>query len=105
MPREEIKITIMMKGDRALIGAQAPECDPKMITVQGTLQTALERVPSFIEQSNLEWDASPRNPKAPPPPPPPAPARVATTTSTAAGKSTVTKPAKPSTEVKQQKFF
>ncbi|GAH41526.1 unnamed protein product, partial [marine sediment metagenome] len=33
-------------------------------TMQGNLQTALERIPSFVEEANQQWDAAPRNPKS-----------------------------------------
>ncbi len=64
MPRDELKVNIIIKGDRIFLGAQATDCDPKMATLQGNLQTALERIPSFVEEANLQWDAAPRNPKS-----------------------------------------
>ena len=64
MSREELKVSIIIKGDRIFLGAQATDCDPKMTTLQGNLQTALERIPSFIEEANRQWDASPHNPRS-----------------------------------------
>ena len=64
MSREELKVAIIIKGDRIFLGAQATDCDPKMTTLQGNLQTALERIPSFIEEANRQWDASPHNPSS-----------------------------------------
>ena len=64
MPRDELKVNIIIKGDRIFLGAQATDCDPKMATMQGNLQTALERIPSFVEEANQQWDAAPRNPKS-----------------------------------------
>jgi len=78
MPRDELKVNIIIKGDRIFLGTQATDCDPKMATMQGNLQTALERIPSFVEEANQQWDAAPRNPKSTIPEPV-APARVATT--------------------------
>ena len=49
MAREELKVNIIINGDRIFLGAQATDCDPKMTTLQGNLQTALERIPSFVE--------------------------------------------------------
>ena len=49
MTREELKVNIIIKGDRIFLGVQATDCDPKMTTLQGNLQTALERIPSFVE--------------------------------------------------------
>jgi len=82
MAREELKINIIIKGNQVFLGAQATDCDPKMTALQGDLQAALARVPSFVEEANLQWDASPRNPKSTiPEPVPPAPVRTATTVS------------------------
>ena len=77
MPRDELKVNIIIKGDRIFLGAQATDCDPKMATMQGNLQTALERIPSFVEEANQQWDAAPRNPKSTIPEPV-APVRTAT---------------------------
>ena len=77
MSREELKVNIIIKGDRIFLGAQATDCDPKMATLQGNLQTALESIPSFVEEANRQWDAAPRNPKSTIPEPV-APVRTAT---------------------------
>jgi len=96
MSREELKVNIIIKGDRIFLGAQATDCDPKMATLQGNLQTALERIPSFVEEANQQWDAAPRNPKSTIPEPV-APVRTATVASkTAASKAK---------EPAQPKFF
>jgi hypothetical protein len=78
MAREELKINIVIKGEQILVGAQATDCDPKMTMLKGDLKTALERIPSFVEESNKEWDWRPRNPKSTiPEPKPPVPAKTA----------------------------
>lgn len=101
MAREELKINIIIKGDRAFLGVQATECDPKMTTVQGDLQAILAQVPAFVEQANREWDVSARNPKsAIPEPAPPAPVRTASP-SRAATKTAAKAPEKPA----QPRFF
>ncbi len=97
MPREELKVNIIIKGDCIFLGAQVTDCDPKMTTLQGNLQTALERVPSFIEEANQQWDAAPHNPKSTIPEPV-APVRTATV---AASKPAATK----TKETAQPKFF
>ena len=97
MAREELRINIIIKGDRIFLGAQATDCDPKMTTLQGNLQTALERIPSFIEEANRLWDASPHNPKSTVPEPA-APVRTA---ATAASQPAAAKPGQPA----QQNFF
>jgi len=97
MSREELKVNIIIKGDRIFLGAQATDCDPKMTTLQGNLQTALERISSFIEEANRQWDDSPHNPRSTVPEPV-APVRTA---ATAASKPAATKPGQPA----QQNFF
>ena len=90
MAREELKISIIIKEDRIFLGALATDCDPKMTTIQGDLAAVLERIPSFIEESNQQWDAAPRNPKSTiPEPVAPVPVRTATA---AASKSAAAKP-------------
>ena len=96
MSREELKVNIIIKGDRIFLGAQATDCDPKMATLPGNLQTALERIPSFVEEANQQWDAAPRNPKSTIPEPV-APVRTATV----ASKSAAAK----SSQSAQPKFF
>ena len=97
MSREELKVNIIIKGDRIFLGAQATDCDPKMTILQGNLQTALERIPSFIEDVNRQWDSSPHNPRSTIPEPA-APVRTA---APAASKPAATKPGQPA----QQNFF
>ena len=98
MAREGLKINIIIKGDHIFLGAQATDCDPKMTTLQGDLQAVLARIPSFVEESNQQWDVSARNPKSnvPEPVAPSATARTVTT-------STASKPAAAKTN--QPSFF
>jgi len=98
--REELKINIIIKGDRILLAAQATDCDPTMTTLQGNLQAALERIPSFVEEANQQWAISPHYPKStiPEPAPPPPPARTATS---AGSRTATTKPSEPA----QPRFF
>ena len=100
MAREELKITIIIKGDRVLLAAQATDCDPTMTTLQGDLPAALERIPSFVEESNQQWDVSPHFPKSaiPEPAPPPPPVRTA---APSGSKAVATKPSQPA----QPRFF
>lgn len=101
MAREELRINIIIKGDHVFLGAQATDCDPKMTMLQGTLQTALERIPSFVEESNTQWDAAPRNPKSAIPEPVPAPPPVNRTATTAKKTKAAEKAAPPA----QPRFF
>ena len=97
MARKELKVNIIIKGDHIFLGVQAADCDPKMTTLQGNLQAALERIPSLIEEANRQWDASPHNPKSTiPEPVPAAPIRTATTTPATTNKpAAAVKPAQP----------
>ena len=92
MAREDLKINIIIKGDRIFLAAQATDCDPKMTTLQGNLQVAIERIPSFVEEANREWDTAPHNPKSTIP----EPVAPATTITSAASKpSAKAAPAQP----------
>ena len=97
MAREELNVNIIIKGDHIFLGAQATDCDPKMTTLQGTLQDALDRVPSFVGESNQQWAVAPRNPKSTlPEPVAMAPVRNATTPTTMAAKpAPANQPAQP----------
>jgi len=57
--REELRINIIIKGNHIIMGAQASDCDPRMTALQGDLAAAIARIPSFVEESNRQWDASP----------------------------------------------
>ncbi len=97
MAREELKINIILRGDRILLGAQATDCDPQIATLQGDLQTALERIPAFVDEANQQWDISPRYPKStiPEPAPPPPPVRTATTGASRPAAAKTSQPAQP----------
>jgi len=82
-PSDELKIVITLKGDRAIVGIQSPDCDPIFTPLGGGLPAALSQIPALVESANAKWDANPKNPKAKMPEPPPAPEpvrRQATTT-------------------------
>jgi len=74
---DELKVVIILKGNRAMVGVQSPDCDPIFTTIEGDMSAALSQVPALIEIANAKWDSSPRNPKAdlPEPPPSTTPAR------------------------------
>ena len=97
MAREDLKVNIIIKGDHIFLGVQATDCDPKMTTLQGNLQAALARIPSFVEEANRQWDASPHNPKSTVPEPV-APVRTA---ATAVSQPAAAKPGQPA----QPNFF
>jgi len=60
---EEIKIVIVLKGDRGSVGIQSPDCDPVFATFEGDLGVALEKVPVLVEEANRRWDQNPKYPK------------------------------------------
>lgn len=90
---DELKVVINLKGNRAMVGVQSPDCDPVFTTVEGDMAAALAKVPALIEVANAKWDATPRYPKAdlPEPEPSPTPAR--------------SQPAQSSAKKKQPSFF
>jgi len=95
-PASELKVVIILKADRAMLGVQSPDCDPVYKTMEGDLAAVLQVVPALVAEAKLQWAAAPRYPKADLPKPV-APATPATTP--AAGKSA----AKAATA--QPKFF
>lgn len=62
---DEIKVVVVLKAGKALIGVISPDCDPIYETVlEADMEKALASVPPLIEVANLRWDAHPRNPEA-----------------------------------------
>ncbi len=92
-PASELKVVIILKANRAMLGVQSPDCDPVYKTMEGDLASVLQVVPTLIAEAKLKWTASPRYPKADLP----KPVAPATTTS-----STVSKP---TAKTAQPKFF
>jgi len=80
-PSNELKVVIILKDSRVMLGVQSPDCDPVYTTLEGTLADALKRVPKLVDEAKQKWIDSPRNPKAnlPAPEPGPSPARTPTT--------------------------
>jgi len=75
-PSNELKVVIILKDDRIMLGVQSPECDPVYTTLKGTLAAALKRVPKLVTEAKQKWSTSPRNPNANLPTPAPTPART-----------------------------
>jgi len=77
-PSNELKVIIVMKADKLMLGVQSPDCDPVYTTMQGSLSMALKKVPALVAEAKLKWETNPRYPKAdlPQPPPRPTPART-----------------------------
>ena len=80
----ELKVVIILKANKAMLGVQSPDCDPVYKTIEGDLAAVLQVVPTLVADAKLQWTAAPRYPKAdlPKPVAPPTPA-----TTPAAGKT------------------
>ncbi len=81
----ELKLVIKLKGDKASVGVQAPECDPVFFGgLEGDLGAVPAGVPGFVEEARRRWEASKLSPECNSPLPSaakPAPAARATTVS------------------------
>ena len=75
---DELKVIIILHDKKIMLGVQSPDCDPVYTTLEGTLATALKRIPKLVAEAKQKWDAHPRYPKADLPTPEPAktPART-----------------------------
>ena len=89
----ELKIVIILKANKVLLGVQSPDCDPVYKTMEGDLAGVLQVVPTLVAEAKTKWTAAPRYPKADLPKPV---APAATTSSTTS---------KPATKTAQPKFF
>ena len=63
-PSNELKVVIIIKDSRVMLGVQSPDCDPVYTTLEGTLAAALKRVPKLVEEAKQKWSTSPLNPNA-----------------------------------------
>ncbi len=93
-----MKVVIIVKANRIMMGVQSPDCDPVYKTLEGDMAAALGQVPAMVTEATQQWTTAKRYPKAALPEPPPPPPRPGTTT--AASSPPATKPAPA-----QQKFF
>jgi len=80
----ELKVVIILKTNKVLLGVQSPDCDPVYKTMEGDLAGVLQVVPTLVAEAQLKWTASPRYPKADLP----KPIAPAATTSSTASKTT-----------------
>ena len=93
----ELKVVIILKGSKAMLGVQSPDCDPVYKTMEGDMAAVLQVVPALVAEARLKWTAAPRYPKADLPKPVAPPA---TTTTSAAGRTAAAK-----ATTAQPKFF
>ena len=91
-PASELKVVIILKANRAMLGVQSPDCDPVYKTMEGDLAGVLQVVPTLVAEAQLRWAAAPRYPKADLP----KPLASATTTPSVS---------KPAAKTAQPKFF
>jgi len=89
----ELKVVIILKANRAMLGVQSPDCDPVYKTMEGDLAAVLQVVPTLVAEAKQKWTAAPRYPKADLP----KPVAPAVTTTSAASK--------PTAKTAQPKFF
>ena len=92
-PASELKVVIILKANRAMLGVQSPDCDPVYKTMEGDLAAVLQIVPTLVAEAKQKWTAAPRYPKAdlPKPVAPPTPATTPAAGKTAA-KAALAKP-------------
>ena len=83
----ELKVVIIMKANRVLLGVQSPDCDPVYKTMEGDLAGVLQVVPKLVAEAQLKWAAAPRYPKADLPKPVAPPPTVTSTASRPAAKT------------------
>jgi len=62
-PANELKVVIIMRDNRMMLGVQSPDCDPVYETLEGTLAAALKRVPKLVEEAKARWETNKLNPK------------------------------------------
>ena len=62
-PVNELKVVIIMRDNRIMLGVQSPDCDPVYETLEGTLAAALKRVPKLVEEAKTRWETNKLNPK------------------------------------------
>ena len=96
-PASELKVVIILKANKAMLGVQSPDCDPVYKTMEGDLASVLQVVPTLVAEAQLKWTAAPRYPKADLPKPVASPA---TATTSAAGRPSAAK-----ATTAQPKFF
>ena len=80
----ELKVVIILKANKAMLGVQSPDCDPVYKTMEGDLASVLQVVPTLVAEAQLKWTAAPRYPKADLPKPVASPATTTSAVSNSA---------------------
>jgi len=83
----DIKVVIVLKENRGIVGVQSPDCDPIFSTVEGDLVTIAAELPELVRAAEEKFTAAPRNPPGnlPEPKPAPTPAHTGTARSSTTG--------------------
>ena len=84
----QMKIVIMLNGERSSVGISKPDCDPVFNVVEGGLDAVIARLPELVHAAEEKFATAPRNPQSnlPEPKPAPAPAHTGTARSATAAK-------------------
>jgi hypothetical protein len=90
----DIKVVILLKENRGIVGIQSPDCDPIFSTVEGDMVTIAAELPGLVESAQVKFTAAPKNP--PSSLPEPAPAPVSTTRTASASPAKAKDAARPS---------
>lgn len=73
---DELKIVIILRNGKAIVGIQAPNCDPVLIAEQRTFEELVGLLPGLVARAREQWREKPKYPKtARIPAPAPAPPR------------------------------
>jgi len=99
--KDELRVVIQVKGNKATIGIQAPDCDPLFFQAEGNLADIMVAATGFVEDAQEKWKTAPRYPKCETPAPAPEPTAAA---GTAAAPRRVGTPAPAKKSLKPQMF-
>ena len=58
----DIKVVILFKENRGLIGVQSPDCDPIFSTVEGDMVAIAAELTGLVESAQVKFTAAPKNP-------------------------------------------
>ena len=74
----EMKIVIILNGERSSVGISKPDCDPVFNVVEGGLDAVIASLPELVRAAEGKFATAPRNPQSNLPTPPPAPVPAST---------------------------
>ena len=77
--KDELRVVIQVKGNKATIGIQAPDCDPLFFQAEGDLADIMVAATGFVEDAQEKWKTAPRYPKCETPAQAPEPTAAAGT--------------------------